>query len=159
IPIPCDLKEEDQDDDAFRRMEADGGPVRALAHCAASVRYEPSRELVFDSFSAVVGTTLFTGFNTINRWTRTLLDQELDGLAVALTSPAPHEGQPGIAHSAAGKSGLEGFINSIVREYKPNGIRINVVGPGIFPVEKSKEMWDRLQSEADAAGEYRDRYG
>jgi len=68
-------------------------------------------------------------------------------------------GQPGIAHSASGKSGIEGYVASVTKEWKKEGIRINVVGPGIFPVEKSKEMWDRLRAEAEAAGDPIDRYG
>src|SRR5262245_10337746 len=77
IPMSCDLKVEEAVDDTFTRIEQDGGPVRALAHCAASVRYEPSRELVYETFHDVVATTLFTAFNTIHRWARRLLDEGL----------------------------------------------------------------------------------
>ncbi|MET0293458.1 MAG: SDR family oxidoreductase [Phenylobacterium sp.] len=160
IPAPADLKDETSTDEAFKKIEAaNGGPIRAMAHCAASVRYEPSAGLTFETFSAVVGTTLFTAFNALNRWRRPLMEKGLDGVAVALTSPDPKSGQPGIAHSASGKSGIEGYVASVTREWKKDGIRINIVGPGIFPVEKSKEMWDRLQQEARDAGDPLDRYG
>jgi NAD(P)-dependent dehydrogenase (short-subunit alcohol dehydrogenase family) len=159
IPLSCDLKDAAAVDETFKRIEQEGGPVRAVAHCAASVRYEPAVELTFETFSAVVGTTLFTAFNTLHRWAMALIHANLDGVAVAITSPNPVMGQAGIAHSAAGKSGIEAFVRSVASEWKPFGIRINCVGPGIFPVEKSKEMWDRLASERAAAGGFVDRYG
>lgn len=147
IPISCDLTSAESTDNAYRQMEADGGPVRALAHCAASVRYEPAREINFETFKAVVGTTLFTAFNAIHRWAMPLLEAELSGVAVALTSGVAHRGTPGVAHSSSGKSGIEGFVRSVAREWGPSGLRLNVVGPGVFPVEKSKEMFDRLEAE------------
>lgn len=147
VPMPCDLTDAQATDDTFKRIEDDGGLVRALAHCAASVRYEPAREITFDSFKAVVGTTLFTAFNALHRWATPLIDAELDGVAVALTSSVAHRGTPGVAHSSAGKSGIEGFVRSVAREWGPYGIRINVVGPGVFPVEKSKDLWEQAEKE------------
>jgi NAD(P)-dependent dehydrogenase (short-subunit alcohol dehydrogenase family) len=147
IPISCDLTQAEAVDETFTRIEQEGGPVRALAHCAASVRYEPAREITFETFKAVVGTTLFTAFNALHRWAQPLLDDGQGGVAVALTSNVAHRGTPGVAHSSAGKSGIEGYVRSVAREWGPLGIRINVVGPGVFPVEKSKDMWDRLAAE------------
>ena len=148
IPISCDLTKAEDVDATFTRIEQEeGGPIRALAHCAASVRYEPATEITFETFKAVVGTTLFTAFNALNRWAQALLAADLDGVAVALTSNVAHRGTPGVAHSSAGKSGIEGYVRSVAREWGPSGIRINVVGPGIFPVEKSKDMWDKMSAE------------
>src|SRR5262245_59384847 len=49
IPRPCDLTDRDSVDETFAGIEADeGGPVRAMAHCAASVFYSPIRDLTFD---------------------------------------------------------------------------------------------------------------
>ncbi|MET0830481.1 MAG: SDR family oxidoreductase, partial [Microbacterium sp.] len=152
IPLPTDLTDAEAVDTTFSYIEKEEGqPVQALAHCAASVRYEPAREITFETFSAVVGTTLFTAFNTIHRWAAPLWDSPLDGVAVALTSSVAHRGTPGVAHSAAGKSGIEGYIRSVAREWGNLGIRINVVGPGRFPVEKSKEMWEKFDAESPQA--------
>src|SRR5262245_41056431 len=64
IPRACDLTDRGAVDELFDGVEADeGGPVRALAHCAASVFYSPIRDLTFDGFKDVIGTTLFTAFN------------------------------------------------------------------------------------------------
>ncbi|WP_037040995.1 SDR family NAD(P)-dependent oxidoreductase [Pseudonocardia halophobica] len=162
IPLACDLTDPVAVDALFTGVETEGGPVQALAHCAASVQYQPAREITFESFSQVIGTTLFTAFNTLHRWARPLLDTEFDGVAVALTSSVAHRGTPGVAHSSAGKSGIEGYVKSVAREWGGSGIRMNVVGPGRFPVEKSKDMWDRLTAEENSTGTARiavGRYG
>ncbi|MET0885346.1 MAG: SDR family oxidoreductase [Mycetocola sp.] len=152
IPVPCDLTVREQVDAAFDTIEAaEAKPIQALAHCAASVRYEPAREITFETFQAVVGTTLFSAFNTLHRWALPLLDVDLDGVAVALTSSVAHRGTPGVAHSSAGKSGIEGFVRSAAREWGSLGIRMNVVGPGRFPVEKSKDMWAKFDAESPDA--------
>ncbi len=141
VPLPCDLSDRAAVDALFAAIEADGGPVPALAHCAASVNYQPADEITFESFQAVVSTTLFTAFNTVHRWGLGLLAAGSPGCAVTLTSTVAHRGTPGVAHSSAGKAGIEGFVRSIAREWGPRGIRVNCVGPGVFPVEKSAELW------------------
>lgn len=144
IPRACDLTDREAVDEMFAGIEAaEGGPVRALAHCAASVFYSPIRELTFDGFKDVIGTTLFTAFNALHRWGVALLDAELDGVAVALTSNIAPRGGPGVGHSSAGKAGIESFVQTAAREWGAGGVRVNVVGPGVFPVEKSKDLWER----------------
>ncbi|MDF3309687.1 SDR family NAD(P)-dependent oxidoreductase [Rhodococcus sp. T2V] len=152
IPMSCDLTDRESVDATFDTIEAEEGkPIQALAHCAASVRYEPAREITFETFKAVVGTTLFSAFNALHRWALPLLDVDLDGVAVALTSSVAHRGTPGVAHSSSGKSGIEGFVRSAAREWGKSGVRMNVVGPGRFPVEKSKDMWEKFDSESPEA--------
>lgn len=75
---------------------------------------------------------------------RLLLAVELDGVAVALTSSVAHRGTPGVAHSSASKSDIEGFVRSAACEWGKLGVRMNVVGPSRFPVEKSKDMCEKF---------------
>lgn len=141
IPVRCDALSPDEVEAAFRHMEADG-PVQALAHCAAAVSYLPARALSAEAFQKVVGSTLFTAFNTIHRWAAALLDSGLPGVGVSLTSAMATLGTPGLAHSSAGKAGIEAFTKSVAREWAPKGLRLNVVGPGFFPIEKSRALWE-----------------
>jgi len=141
VPVRCDALSPDEVDTAFRRMEADG-PVQALAHCAAAVNYLPAQALSAEAFQKVVGSTLFTAFNTIHRWATALLNSGLPGVGLSLTSAMATLGTPGLAHSSAGKAGIEAFTKSVAREWAPKGLRLNVVGPGFFPIEKSRALWE-----------------
>jgi NAD(P)-dependent dehydrogenase (short-subunit alcohol dehydrogenase family) len=51
-------------------------------------------------------------------------------------------GTPGIAHSSAGKAGVEALVKSLAREWGPRGIRLNVMGPGFFPVDRTRTMFE-----------------
>jgi len=139
IPIRCDLRDEGDADAAFTRIEDDGGPVQSLAHCAASVYTASARAITVDGFRKVVDSTLTTAFITISRFARPLLESGLGGTVVSLTSNSASAGAAGVAHSGAGKAGLESLTMTLAREWGPSGIRINAVGPGPFPVENSVE--------------------
>jgi NAD(P)-dependent dehydrogenase (short-subunit alcohol dehydrogenase family) len=58
-----------------------------------------------------------------------------------ITSNSASRGTPGVSHSSAGKAGVESLTQSLAREWGPHGVRINAVGPGAVPVEKSRAAW------------------
>jgi NAD(P)-dependent dehydrogenase (short-subunit alcohol dehydrogenase family) len=140
LPVPCDASVPEEIDAAFDQIEQDG-PAPSLLHSAASVNYVPARAMTPENFRQVVDSTLGTAVTTISRWARPLLDSGLPGVAVAVTSAMASLGTPGLAHSAAGKAGIEAYVKSVAREWAPYGVRVNAVGPGFFPVEKSQSLW------------------
>ena len=140
IPLVCDARSAPDVDGCFVRIEAEG-PAQALAHCAAAVNYVPARDMSPENFEEVVASTLFTAFNVIHRWAVGLLRSGLSGIGVAVTSAMAPLGTPGLAHSASGKAGIEAFIKSVAREWARDGVRVNGLGPGFFPVEKSQDLW------------------
>jgi len=158
VALPCDLLNPDATDAAFTAMEEDGGPVRALVHAAAAPTIQIASEIDHKSFAATINTTLFLGFNAIKRWSKPLVaadytgQEPLPASAVIITSAVCSRGGPGVAHSSAGKAGLESFARACAREWGQYGIRINIVGPGVFPVEKSVELWSDPEVRAHATG-------
>lgn len=141
-PLQGDVRLPSTLDEAFEAMEADGGPVPALVHCAASLMYRPAAELSSDEFRDVVESLLLGAFNTLRRWARPLLAAGKTGVAVELTSCIASEGTPGAAHSSAAKAGIDAMVRTVAREWGPSGLRVNSVGPGFFPVERTQSMWD-----------------
>lgn len=142
VPISADARDPDSLARAFAAVEEDGGPVGALVHGAASVEYCPARDLEPAAFREVIDSILLGTFNTIHRWAAPLLDEGLPGVGLALTSCIAARGTPGAAHSSAAKAGVEAMVRTIAREWGPAGVRLNAVGPGFFPVERTQAMWD-----------------
>jgi NAD(P)-dependent dehydrogenase (short-subunit alcohol dehydrogenase family) len=147
-PITCDVLDERSVDDAFAAIEASGGPAAGLAHCAAAVNYTPAAEMTPRGFRAVVESVLFGAFNVLHRWSAPLIAAREPGAAVFVTSHVAALGTPGASHSSAGKAGVEAMVKTIAREWGPLGIRLNVMGPGIFPVERNAELVHRPEYEA-----------
>ena len=147
-PITCDVLDERSVDDAFTAIESAGGSAAGIAHCAASVNYTPAVELTPRGFRDVVESVLFGAFNVLHRWSAPLLAAGEPAVAVLVTSHIATRGTPGAAHSSAGKAGVEAMVKAIAREWGPAGIRLNVVGPGVFPVERNAELVSRPEFRA-----------
>jgi NAD(P)-dependent dehydrogenase (short-subunit alcohol dehydrogenase family) len=158
VAVPCDVTDDASVAAAFEAME-DGGPVTALVHAAAQMVKMPAREMSPAQFREVVQSTLFGSFSVLKRWSVPLFDSPSPKAAVMLTSNSASRGTPGVSHSSAGKAGVEALVKSLAREWGPFGFRINAVGPGPFPVEKSAQAWSdpsvaARMSEAIALGRY-----
>lgn len=157
-PVPCDVTDPDRVEAAFAAFE-EGGPATALVHAAAQMNMMRAEDMGPGDFAAVVGSTLLGTFNVLRRWAVPLIEAGTSGSAVLLTSSFASKGTPGIAHSSAGKAGVEALVKSLGREWGPYGITLNAVGPGPFPVEKSVDLWydpaveRRMRSEV-ALGRY-----
>lgn len=140
--LVADVTDPDSVDAAFAAIEADGGPAPALVHAAAAVEYCPARDLTPADFRKVVESVLFGAFDALHCWSKPLLESGSPGVAVFITSAIAAAGTPGASHSSAGKAGVEAMVKTIAREWGGDGIRLNVVGPGFVPVERTQAMWD-----------------
>ncbi len=59
-----------------------------------------------------------------------MMHRQRSGAIVLVSSESSRAGIPGSSHYTASKAALEGFARSVMWEYGPRGIRINVVAPG-----------------------------
>lgn len=141
VPISTDCADPKKIDAAFKEVEAHGGPVGGLIHAASEATFMAVKDMPPEEFEYIVAQTLFSGFHTIHRWALALMEKDLPGSAVVMTSGGAYRGVPGVAHSSAGKAGLESFCRAVAREWGPKNIRLNIIGPGVFPVENSQDMW------------------
>ena len=49
---------------------------------------------------------------------------------------------------SAGNAGIEAIVKTVAREWGPAGIRLNVLGPGLFAVERNAELISRPEFRA-----------
>ncbi|HEY3716445.1 MAG TPA: SDR family oxidoreductase [Jatrophihabitantaceae bacterium] len=139
-PVACDVRDTYAVDTALRDIEFEGAPT-GLVHAAAQMTKMLARDMTSKIFRDVVDSTLIGSFNILHRWAAPLLTAPVMGSAVMLTSNSASLGTPGVAHSSAGKAGVEALVKSLAREWGPSGITINAIGPGAFPVDKSAAAW------------------
>jgi NAD(P)-dependent dehydrogenase (short-subunit alcohol dehydrogenase family) len=141
VPVQTDVTAPERLHDAFNAVEADGGAVQALVHCAAELEYRPARDLTPEMFHRVVTSILSGTFNAVHRWATPLIDSGADGVAIGVTSMTAAQGTPGAAHSSASKAGVEALFRTLAREWGPYSLRLNILGPGFIPVERTQDMW------------------
>ncbi len=150
--LTCDIRDPQAVDAAFGQAEA-AGPITGLVNAAAHIMISPARQTPPSEFLAVVESTLVAAFNVVQRWALPLLDSGTRGAAVLISSNNASLGSPGLAHSSAGKAGTNAMVKSLAREWGPDGLTLNAVGPGTFPVEKSKDMWAREETKKRMFGD------
>jgi len=140
VPVQCDIRDPERVEAAFARIEQDG-LATGLVNAAAQVSMLQARDLSLGEFANVIEATLLSAFSVVRRWGLPLLDADVRGAAVLVTSSNASLGAPGLVHSSAGKAGTNAMVKTLGREWGPYGITVNAVGPGPFPVEKSVDMW------------------
>lgn len=129
---PTNIREPEQVDALFARIEAEGWNVDFLVNNAGGQFPQHSIDLSDKGWRAVVDTNLNGTWTMMQRaarfWERTR------GAGAIVNIIAPHRrGMYGLAHTVAARAGVADLARNLAVEWAPRGIRINCVLPG--PIE------------------------
>jgi NAD(P)-dependent dehydrogenase (short-subunit alcohol dehydrogenase family) len=89
----------------------------------------------------VIQVNLTSQMNLSKRMISHWLAQKTGGNIVFVSSWVDHVPWPGITPYAASKAGLVALCRGIAREYAKNGIRANLIAPGIVDVGMAAKQW------------------
>jgi 3-oxoacyl-[acyl-carrier protein] reductase len=113
------------------------GGLDVVVHNAVAISHVPFAELALDEWRRVIDTNL-TGAFLVAQASLPLLG---DGASIVfIGSKAATVGVPLRAHYTASKAGLIGLARSMARELGPQGIRVNVVAPGVVEGEAAAKL-------------------
>ena len=131
---PTNIREPDQVDALFARIEAEGFAVDYLVNNAGGQFPQHSIDLSDKGWRAVVDTNLNGTWTMMQRaarfWERTR------GTGAIVNIVAPHRrGMYGLAHTVAARAGVADLSRNLAVEWAPRGIRINCVLPGPIGTE------------------------
>ncbi|MFG2146841.1 3-oxoacyl-ACP reductase FabG [Streptomyces sp. NPDC048696] len=130
LGVRCDVTVPDEVELAFKRVEAEHGPVEVLVANAGITRDGLLMRMSEEDFAAVIDTNLTAAFRVAKRASRSML-RARKGRMIFISSAVAMLGEAGQANYAASKAGLIGFSRSVARELGPRGITSNVVAPGL----------------------------
>ncbi len=117
--------------DALETVSADLGIPTATVCCAGVDIGGSSAELPMDEFDRVLAVNLRGTFLTCRGVIRLLLEADLPGAIVCVSSISALIGVPGgTAAYSASKGGVASMVRSLAIEYADRGIRINALMPG-----------------------------
>jgi len=127
--VPCDVQDAASVDAAFKKVEAEQGPVEVLV-ANAGINHDQLLALMSEEdFASVLDTNLTGAFRVAKRAVRGMV-RARRGRLIFISSVVGLYGSPGQANYAASKAGLVGFARSLARELGSRGITANVVAPG-----------------------------
>ncbi|MCK8676353.1 MULTISPECIES: 3-oxoacyl-ACP reductase FabG [Streptomyces] len=145
LAVECDITDAAQVDAAFRKVEAEHGPVEVLIANAGVTRDALLLRMSEGDFASVLDTNLTGAFRVVKRATRGMLRAK-KGRVVLISSAVALRGESGQANYAASKAGLVGLARSVARELGSRGITCNVVAPGLTETAMSSGLSDEQRA-------------
>ena len=149
ILVQADVTERAQVDAMVNQVEAELGPVAILVNNAAiSFPMVPFAQYRWEDFERKLTHELRASFNCCQAVIPGMIARH-SGCIVNVSSGLSRVPGPGfVAHSSA-KSALDAFSKSLALELGPQGIRVNVVAPGLVPTDATahlpKEVHERTR--------------
>jgi len=133
-PLPCDLRDEDQVEDAFDTVRDDAGRLDVLLNNAGLGQFGPVDELPLEDWDVQMDTNLRGVFLCAREAVPMMREQNNEtgfgGHIVNIASIAGLLGNPNLTAYNASKFGVRGFSESLMKEVRDDGIRVTCLYPG-----------------------------
>lgn len=134
--------------------EAWGEPPALLAHCIGSTLIAPLHRTPAAQARELLRVNLDSAVYTLGAWVEALRAAGRPGAAVLCGSVVARVGVANHEVIAAAKAGVEGLARSAAATYAPQGLRFNVVAPGLTETPLSAGLTRAPEMRAAAARQY-----
>jgi NAD(P)-dependent dehydrogenase (short-subunit alcohol dehydrogenase family) len=141
VPVPTDMKEEDQVVRLVERALEEFPKIDILVNNAGGTRLGPLVDLPTKAFDSVLGLNLRGPFLLTREVGRHMIEQR-SGAIVNVSSGAGVNGVKGGAHYGSAKAGLQMLTRITAAEWGQYGIRTNCVAVGLVASERAEAAWD-----------------
>jgi len=131
---PTNIREPEQVDALFARIEAEGLVPDVLVNNAGGQYPQPSLDLSDKGWRAVVDTNLNGTWTMMQRAARAWQRAKTSGSIVNIVAPY-RRGMYGLAHTVAARAAVAHLSQNLAVEWAPLRIRINCVLPGPIATE------------------------
>ncbi|BBX46431.1 SDR family oxidoreductase [Mycobacterium cookii] len=135
LGIVTDVRDSDQVHAAFDQTLAELGPVTILVNNAGGVFFSPLLDTSENGWDALYKANLRHVLLCTQLVARALVNAELSGSIINLTSIEGVRAAPGYAAYAAAKAGVINYTKTAAFELAPHGIRVNAIAPDLTITE------------------------
>src|SRR6202140_978264 len=135
LDIPHDGRDSTAVDAALTQTVAELGPVTILVNNAGGVFWSGILDTSENGWDALYKSNLRHVYLCTQRVARGLVEQELSGSIISVTSIEGVRAAPGFATYAAAKAGVINYTKTAALELAPHGIRVNALAPDITLTE------------------------
>jgi 3-oxoacyl-[acyl-carrier protein] reductase len=135
LPIQVDVRDGEAVDAAVRVVVEDYGRIDVLTHNVGIYPSAPLEQMSDELWDTVLDTNLKSLFLAVRACVPHMRSQGGGRITVTSSITGPRVALAGLAHYAASKAGVNGFIRSAALELAPFGITVNGVEPGAVRTE------------------------
>jgi len=133
-PLPCDVRDEDQVEEAFATVRKEGGRLDVLLNNAGLGQFGPVDELPLEEWDVQMDTNVRGVFLCTREAVPTMREQNeasgFGGHIVNVASIAGLLGNPNLTAYNASKFGVRGFSEALMKEVRDDGIKVTCLYPG-----------------------------
>lgn len=141
----CDLVRPEASAALVEATNAAYGRIDILVHNAGAFPVAMIDEVTEDQLEETLGLNLKTAFRLSSAALPYLKAAPAPRLLFTSSVTGPRVALPGLAHYAASKAGLNGFIRAAAMEFAKHRITVNGVEPGLFMTEAMSTLGDEAQ--------------
>ena len=134
-PVVVDLLDPTAAESAVAEAWAALGSIEGVVNCAGIYPVTPLMDLPVAEWDQVLNLNLRAPFLIGRAAARKMIEQQITGRIVNISSTAATFCRPGIAHYGSSKAGLNQLTRDMAIELAPHGIRVNAVAPGLVATE------------------------
>jgi NADP-dependent 3-hydroxy acid dehydrogenase YdfG len=136
--VNCDLTDEINTHEVFRSIGEDT-PLDAVLGVAGGFAMQPAAEATMDDYRHMIDVNFRTLFNTARAAWPLLTEQDRSFL-LGVSAPAATDGQASAALYGASKGAVAGYVKSLDKEGREEGLRASVLYPmGVVDTPANRE--------------------
>jgi len=137
VAIPCDLNELRELPKLVNQIVDQYGRIDILVNNAGINLKKEFTEVTDEEFQKIILTNLSSVFALSREVVKCMLEKNIKGNIINISSMAAQYGLPKVIAYSASKSAIEGMTRAMAVELSPKGIRINCIAPGFIATEMS----------------------
>lgn len=145
IDIECDVKDEEQVEDAFKRIEEETEVVDILINNAGICEMSPVGETASEDFLTHLETNTLGVFHMLKHFENFIYEGESH--IINILSTASKYTYPNVSAYCASKFALRGLIDATEKEWDKYGVKFTNLYPGAI----NTPLWDKIDLEFSRA--------
>jgi NAD(P)-dependent dehydrogenase (short-subunit alcohol dehydrogenase family) len=135
--IACDLSELDTIPALVEQIVCKHGQIDILVNNAGINLKKDFTAVTNEEFQRIIQTNVTAVFALSREVVKHMLDNNIQGNIINISSMASLYGIPKVIAYTASKSAIEGMTRAMATELSPKGIRVNCIAPGFIATEMS----------------------
>ena len=141
-PMICDLSDLPSIPKLINDIVQKHGQIDVLVNNAGINMKKEFTDVTDDDFQRILTTNVTAVFVLSREVVKCMLEKDVKGSIVNISSMASQYGIPKVIAYTASKSAIEGMTRAMATELSPKGIRVNCIAPGFIATEMSAKALD-----------------